>query len=197
MKVSQVLLAQQIPRIPKYTGEERQQSGETFEDWREQFEMVATLSGRDEKMKLVNLVTRLQGQAYAFYWSCPLQQRIQYKTLIAELAKRFTPVQLRAVESSRFHERKQTPQETVDDYAEDLRHLFHRAYPKVRQGTKEAEEMGRLVLTNQFVSGLHADLKTKVAGTEGEFDVILAKARFEEAKPRGDRILEPRRIVDT
>ena len=37
------LLAQQLPTIPKFTGEEHQQGGETIEDWKEQFEMVATL----------------------------------------------------------------------------------------------------------------------------------------------------------
>ena len=41
-RLSQALLAQQLPPIPKFTGEECQQGGETIEDWKEQFEMVAT-----------------------------------------------------------------------------------------------------------------------------------------------------------
>ena len=47
-RLSQALLAQQLPTIPKFTGEERQQEGEIIEDWKEQFEMVATLGGWDE-----------------------------------------------------------------------------------------------------------------------------------------------------
>ena len=73
-RLSQALLAQQLPTIPKFTGEECQQGGETIEDWKEQFEMVATLGGWDKRSKLVNLVTRLRGQAYSFYRSCTMQQ---------------------------------------------------------------------------------------------------------------------------
>ena len=40
--LSQVLLAQQLPPLPKYTGVE-QSKGETFQDWLEQFELVASL----------------------------------------------------------------------------------------------------------------------------------------------------------
>ena len=81
--LSQALLAQQLPPLPKYTGKEQSQ-GETFQDWLEQFELVASLGEWDEKTKLVNLVTRLRGQAYAFYRSCTLQQRACYATLVAE-----------------------------------------------------------------------------------------------------------------
>ena len=55
-RLSQALLAQQLPTIPKFTGEECQQEGEIIEDWKEQFEMVATLGEWDERSKLVNLV---------------------------------------------------------------------------------------------------------------------------------------------
>ena len=181
--LSQALLAQQLPPLPKYTGEDQDQ-GETFRDWLEQFELVASLGDWDGKTKLVNLVTRLRGQAYAFYRSCTLQQRADYATLVAELTKRFTPVQIQAVQSSLFHDRKQKPRETVDSYAQELRQLFYRAYPTVQRGTREAEDMGQLVLANQFVAGLLPELKTKVAGTEGKLEQLLTKARFEEAKLR-------------
>ena len=44
--------------------------------------------------------------------------------------------------------------------------------------------MGRTVLAYQFVAGLLPDIRIKVAGTEGTFDQLLMKARFEEAKLR-------------
>ena len=44
--------------------------------------------------------------------------------------------------------------------------------------------MGRSVLTHQFVAGLQSELKLKVAGSEGTFEELLAKARLEEAKLR-------------
>ena len=40
------------------------------------------------------------------------------------------------------------------------------------------------MLAYQFVSGLLPELKAEVAGTEGDFERELVKARFEEAKAR-------------
>ena len=42
--------------------------------------------------------------------------------------------------------------------------------------------MGHAVLTNQFISGLRPELKSKLAGHQGSFDQLLARARFKEAK---------------
>ena len=44
--------------------------------------------------------------------------------------------------------------------------------------------MGKVVLSSQFVSGLLPEIKSKVAGSEGDFDALLAKARLEETKLR-------------
>jgi len=48
--------------------------------------------------------------------------------------------------SSLFHARKQDISESVDYYyTQELRTLFHRAYPSVYQGTKEADALGQIV----------------------------------------------------
>ena len=44
------------------------------------------------------------------------------------------------------------------------------------------EQMGQTVLSSQFVAGLLPDIKSKVAGVEGDLKKLLTKARFEEAK---------------
>lgn len=44
---------------------------ENFTDWKERFEMVAEAYHWDKRTKLVNLVTRLCGQAYSFFMSLP------------------------------------------------------------------------------------------------------------------------------
>ena len=62
--------------------------------------------------------------------------------------------------------------------------LFRKAYPPAQMGSEEAETMGHAVLTNQFISRLHPELKSKLAGQEGSFDKLLARARFDEAKQR-------------
>ena len=74
--------------------------------------------------------------------------------------------------------------ESVDQYAQNLRRLFHRAYPQTQQGSQEAEDIGRAVLASQFASGLLPDVKRKVAGSDGDMQQLLVKARFEEARLR-------------
>ena len=101
---------------------------------------------------------------------------------MVELKKRFTPVQLTAIQTQQFHDRQQGAKETVDEYAQVLKKLYKKAYSTVLRGGAEAEKMGQTVLANQFVAGLRSDLKTKVVGTEGNFEQLLVKACFEEAK---------------
>ena len=73
--VTTALLAQQLPPLPKFSGEINDGDVDTFQDWLEQFEMIANVCGWSPQAKLVNLVTRLRGQAYAFFCSCTTQQK--------------------------------------------------------------------------------------------------------------------------
>ena len=54
--LSTALLAQQLPPIGKFSSESSLADRETFEAWREQFEMVASVSHWDPQTKLVNLM---------------------------------------------------------------------------------------------------------------------------------------------
>ena len=165
LTVPTAVMAPQLPPLTKFSGEV-QGEGKTFEEWAEQFEMVAELCHWDEPTRLVNLVTRLKGQAFSFYRSCNTTQRASYSALVEKLKKWFTPVYIQRVQSSLFQERKQKQGEPVDAYAQGLRCLpvFYKACPKAQQGNIKAESMGRSVLTYQFVTGLLPELKTEVAG---------------------------------
>ena len=44
--------------------------------------------------------------------------------------------------------------------------------------------MGRAVLANQFLAGLHPEFMGKLAGQKGTFDQLLVRLRFEETKLR-------------
>ena len=178
------LVTHQVPPINKFSGEDLDKEGETFQDWVEQFETIAQMCGWDDQAWLVNLTTHLCGQAYSFYRTCSPQQRSSYSLLKSQLKERFTPVRIQAVHSSLFHQRKQGGKETVDQYAQELRRLFYKAYPRENQGSGEAEGFGRSVLAHQFVAGLLPVLRSKVAGNEGDHDQLLIKARFEEVKIR-------------
>ena len=96
--------ANMLPQIPLYHGGE-QKDRETFQDWLEHFEAVSQLARWDDHYKLVYLTTALQGSAKAFYQSCSPTQRSSYHSLVAELKKRFIPVQLTAVQTQLFHDR--------------------------------------------------------------------------------------------
>ena len=76
--------------------------------------------------------------------------------------------------------------------ARDGWHLCTRAEGIVLEGLSPSTDGSCLgidlraltLLTNQFISGLQPELKSKLAGQEGSFDQLLAKAHFEEAKQR-------------
>ena len=65
--IEAALLAQQIPPTPKFSGDSQGSDTDSFLDWSEQFELVAEACQWTDQAKLVNLGTRLKGQAYAFY----------------------------------------------------------------------------------------------------------------------------------
>ena len=173
----------QIPQIPRFTGEGRA-TGESFGEWHEHFENVATLVGWDEHWKLVHLTTNLRYTATAFYRSCSEEVRSKYTSLVAATKRRFTPIRLTAVQAQLFHNRQQQEKEAVDQFAQELQKLYNLAYAGATSEGPHAERMGQTLLANQFVTGLRPELKRKLIGTEGSLEELLLKARFEEAKSR-------------
>ena len=107
-----------------------------------------------------------------------------YEGLTQALKKRFTPVRIQGVVTSLFHGRKQKNEESVDNYAQELRRLYQRAYPESFQGSVDAERMGKTLLASQFVSGLRSEIKKGVTSSNQSCNIeqLLVKARFEEAK---------------
>lgn len=140
------------------------QDDEVFNEWLGQFEAVASLAGWSEHAKLVNLTTRLRGVTYSFFRSCTPEQRSSYPLLVGQL-KKFTPVQLTAIQTQLFHDRVQN--EIVDDYAQALRKLFKKSYSSLLRGRSESEPTAQMVLVIQFISGLRPSLKAKVVNMEG------------------------------
>ena len=81
-----------------------------------------------------------------------------------------------------FQDRRQGPDESVDDFAQERRRLYSKAYAGFTGGTPEADKVGQTVLASQFVAGLRPGLQAKVVDMEGEMDQLVLRARFEEAK---------------
>ena len=79
---SLALLSQQIPSLSKFSGDVQESDAESFSDWIERLELIGNACRWN---KLVNLVTRLRGQAYSFYRSCTPEQRGNYDALVTAL----------------------------------------------------------------------------------------------------------------
>ena len=84
-----------------------------------------------------------------------------------------TPVELIVIQSQNFHDRHQKGKESFDEFAQELKKLFHKAYSSLTRGGIEAEAMGQSVLANQFGSGLKPESKSKVVGFEGSLEQLL------------------------
>ena len=84
--------AQQLPVLPHFRGEKEGAEEDSFEEWVDQLEEMATWCAWDDNKKLTQLRLRLEGAARSFYKSCSEAERKSYDALKAALAKRFTPV---------------------------------------------------------------------------------------------------------
>ena len=175
MSLAYPMMHPNLPQLPNFhCGDQR--DGETFEDWWDHFEAVAKIAGWDQNFKLVHLTAALRGNAKSFYRSCTAAQKTSYAQLVSTLKKRFTPVKLTALQTQMFHSRRQGANESVDDFAQELRKLYARAYSTTTSSNPEAEKVGQIVLVNQFVSGLRSELQAKVVGVEGGMDEMVARA---------------------
>ena len=170
------LLTQQLQLVGKFSGSRGAQKEEPFEDWIERLEMIAVAFNLGERAQLLNLTSRLEGQALAYYRTCTSEQKGSYSQLRAKLKERFRVVKLQEVQSTLFAERHQREGESVDDYGQDLKKLFHEAYPEAEDKT------GKLMLSAHFVAGLKPGIKKDLSGMTGDLEELLAKARLREAK---------------
>ena len=89
--LASALLAQQLPPLPKFSGELSQE--EPFKEWIAQFELMAEVCNWSKRAQLIHLTTRLQGEAFTFYKFCSPLQKADYDLLVAELTQ-FTPVRI-------------------------------------------------------------------------------------------------------
>ena len=64
-------------------------------------------------------------------------------------------------------------------YRQELKRLFQRAYPKM---SRDESQEGKSILASRFIAGLRREIQEKLTGLEEDFEVLLQRARFEEAK---------------
>lgn len=117
----------QVPPVSKFSGNT---DSEPFEEWLEQFELVASVCNWEGQAKLENnLVTCLQGQAYSFYSTWSVQQQTSYDALKEVLSKQFKPVCMQPVQSGLFHETKRFMKQSRNH--KKVWRTMHRSIPTV------------------------------------------------------------------
>ena len=116
--------------------------------WHARFTTTADLNQWDETTRLTELMQRLQGIAAEFVFDeIPQEMLTNYVSLVSELDSRFKSVEANRTFKVQFSKRLQKYDETVEDYAAELKRLYDKAYPG------RNPEMRRQLLLQKFLNG--------------------------------------------
>ena len=130
-------------KLPPFSGKEE------WKVWVSRFEAVAERRKWDEDAKLDNLLPRLQGKAGEFVFSqLPSRTLSNYEELVRELNSRFRVVETQKTFAAKFSQRNQRNDETVEEYAADLKRLYAKAYRSRDEKTRQED------LVRRFLDGL-------------------------------------------
>ncbi|CAG2239902.1 unnamed protein product [Mytilus edulis] len=112
-------------RLPILTGKEK------WKVWFNRFEAVANLFSWSKKEKLAELLPRLQGTAGDFVYD-QLSSKVtqSYRRLVKELENRFGEIDTTKIYISRFYGRRQHNDESVQNFAAELKMLYDKGYPQ-------------------------------------------------------------------
>ena len=122
---------------------------ENWKVWISRFEEIAERRNWDNDMKLDNLLPKLQGRAGDFVFTqLPKYTLRCYSDLVKELNSRFRVVETKRTFASKFSQRVQKDNETVEEYAADLKRLYSKAYQQRDAKTRQED------LVRKFLDGL-------------------------------------------
>ena len=132
-------------RLPAFAGN----FTDSWKVWHAHFTTIADLNQWDKTTRLTELMQRLQGTAAEFVFDeIPQEMLTNYDSLVSELDSRFKSVETNRTFKVQFSKRLQNYDETVEDYAAELKRLYDKAYPG------RNPEMRRQLLMQQFLNGL-------------------------------------------
>ena len=119
-------------KLPSFTGKEK------WEVWINRFEAVASLQNWDDRNKLSELLTRLQGEAGNFVFDQLNKKTLKsYQNLVQELQNRFGAYENKRTYRVQFNRRRQKPNEDPAQYAAELKRIYDKSYSnrdaKIRQ----------------------------------------------------------------
>ncbi|MEW8546310.1 MAG: C2HC-type zinc finger protein, partial [Candidatus Thiodiazotropha sp.] len=132
-------------KLPPFTGK----SSDSWKVWHARFTTVANLNQWNDVTRLSELMQRLQGTAAEFVFDeIPADILTSYDGLVSELDSRFKSVETNRTYKVQFGKRFQKYEETVEEYAAELKRIYDKAYPG------RNPEMRRQLLLQQFLNGL-------------------------------------------
>ena len=126
--------------MPPFNGKE------DWKVWINRFEAIAERRNWSDETKLDNLLPKLQGRAGDFvYTQLPRATLACYTELVKELNSRFRVVEIQRAFAAKFSQRSQRADETIEEYAADLKRLYAKAY-KFRDSKTRQEDLVRRFL---------------------------------------------------
>ena len=130
-------------KLPPFNGKE------DWKVWITRFEAIAQRCNWNEDTRLDNLLPRLQGRAGDFVFNqLSYETMSSYSELVKELNSRFRTVETQRTFAAKFSQRAQKQDETVEEYAAELKRLYAKAYKSRDNETRQQD------LVRRFLDGL-------------------------------------------
>ena len=101
----------------------------------------------DDATKLAEMVPRLQGKAGEFAFEQLQSSTLKsFKRLNKEMKSRFGEIKRTKTYAMQFNRRNQQSNESVEEYAAELKRLFDRAYPHRDAATRQEDLVARFLI---------------------------------------------------
>ena len=131
-------------KMPPFNGDK-----ETWQVWYNRFAEIADRKGWDQERKLDELLPKMHGIAAEFvFGQLSRRTRSQYKNLVEELQNRFRKVETSKTFGAQFSHRIQKSNESVEEFAAELKRLYDKAYPERDISTRRED------LLRKFLNGI-------------------------------------------
>ena len=130
-------------KLPPFDGKE------DWKVWITRFEAISQRCNWNEDTRLDNLLPRLQGRAGDIVFNqLSYETMSSYSELVKELNSRFRRVETQRTFAAKFSQRAQKQDETVGEYAAELKRLYAKAYKSRDNETRQED------LVRRFLNGL-------------------------------------------
>ena len=139
-----VVLPRETTKLPIFTGKE------PWNVWFNRFTEVADRRRWSEEERLDEILPRLQGTAGEFvFGQLRREVRCNYVQLVSELNSRYRVVVTQKTYGAQFSHRNQKANESVEEYASELKRLYDKAHSNRDENTRRED------LLRRFLDGLY------------------------------------------